>query len=179
MLCNCHGLVTRSTWKHKNGYGIKFFRRYGSVLMLSGSVIVLKGRWEERKEGSERLGWPKSRLPKCSYRSSLDGRGKPRESKCTEGKLKESTKQTHTSYERLSSPLFSPDLTFPEVCLLSARYNLPHMGLNFCPDRIWKYPEPCFWTLTKYKPRMGKKKPRAYGVLTWRGKQIRGDRQRY
>jgi len=41
-------------------------------------------------------------------------------------------------------------------------------GMKFF-RRIWKYPEPCFWTLVKWKPRQGSHSPAAWGILTWRG----------
>lgn len=41
-------------------------------------------------------------------------------------------------------------------------------GMKFY-RRIWKYPEPCFWTLIKWKPRQGSHSPAAWGILTWRG----------
>eukprot|EP00808_Paulinella_micropora_P009121 g83099.t1 len=50
-------------------------------------------------------------------------------------------------------------------------------GIKFY-RKLWKYPEPCYWTLTKYRPAQGNKKAAAYGVLTWRGQKIKGDTQR-
>jgi len=42
-------------------------------------------------------------------------------------------------------------------------------GLKFYRARWAKYPEPCYWTITKYKPSQMNRQDHVWGVLTWRG----------
>eukprot|EP00823_Brevimastigomonas_motovehiculus_P003897 TRINITY_DN245_c1_g1_i1.p1 TRINITY_DN245_c1_g1~~TRINITY_DN245_c1_g1_i1.p1 ORF type:complete len:352 (+),score=66.57 TRINITY_DN245_c1_g1_i1:84-1139(+) len=37
--------------------------------------------------------------------------------------------------------------------------------------KLWlRYPEPSYWTIARYKPRLDGHRPQVWGVLTWRGK---------
>lgn len=55
----------------------------------------------------------------------------------------------------------------------SLSLSLPHMHRYTINMRVYdchrRYDEPCFWTLTKWKPRAFAHKPKAWGQLTWRG----------
>jgi Mitochondrial 28S ribosomal protein S34 len=44
------------------------------------------------------------------------------------------------------------------------------IGLQF-RRKDWNpdYPEPCFWTITRFKPSLHGRRPRVWGILTWRG----------
>jgi len=42
-------------------------------------------------------------------------------------------------------------------------------GLKFY-RKLWnRYPEPCYWTITRFKPSQHGHRPRAWGIFTWRG----------
>ena len=42
-------------------------------------------------------------------------------------------------------------------------------GLKFYRKQWAKYPEPSYWTVTRYKPSTRGHKQKVWGVLTWRG----------
>jgi len=44
-------------------------------------------------------------------------------------------------------------------------------GLHFARSVWFRYPEPSFYTVTKFKPSMHGHRPKVWGVLTWRGKK--------
>jgi len=44
-------------------------------------------------------------------------------------------------------------------------------GLKFYREEWSRYPEPCYWTIVKYKPKLAKEKDAvAWGIRTWRGR---------
>jgi len=45
-------------------------------------------------------------------------------------------------------------------------------GLNFGRGLWFRYKEPCFYTVTKFKPSMHGHRPKVWGVLTWRGRKM-------
>ena len=50
-------------------------------------------------------------------------------------------------------------------------------GLKFYRKRWAKYPEPSYWTVTRYKPSTHGHKRKVWGVFTWRGQSntVRGE----
>lgn len=42
-------------------------------------------------------------------------------------------------------------------------------GLKFYRSGWARYTEPCYWTVTRFKPSTHDHKPKVWGVLTWRG----------
>ena len=46
-------------------------------------------------------------------------------------------------------------------------------GLKFYRAGWARYEEPCYWTVTRYKPKVHGHKRKVWGVLTWRGEKQR------
>ena len=45
-------------------------------------------------------------------------------------------------------------------------------GLKFYRKPWARYPEPCYWTITRHKPAQHGHSAKLWGILTWRGQSI-------
>lgn len=65
----------------------------------------------------------------------------------------------------------------PDPAVRATWQNKNGYGLKLYRN-TWRYPEPCYWTITKVKQSVRGCKPKAWGIQTWRGKVVNPDKQK-
>jgi len=87
-------------------------------------------------------------------------------------KVIDTTKFFHSKWEGNSLPDLIDALPRPAKPNFADHATWLHkwgFGLKFYRPKWSRYPEPCYWTVAKYKPRGKKGHPRVWGFRTWRG----------